>query len=157
MNHLKNAWLAKANAARATLMRETGMDDLDYQLSILEGGCFFLDQLCRSENAHPMIAQLYREHLTKLRFWTFYEHAFRTMEIDLVEEWAHRDALALIQPPEWKRKRLLDTIKALPWNDRANHQVEVWLKNLGDARVMRVPAGIHARPETQQQPQHESH
>jgi hypothetical protein len=135
----KNAFVLRSDQARSYLMKWTGMDELDYQLAILEGGCWYLEQL-----VHPIsvvseeLVREYREHLTALGYWSFYEWVFRSLEVRLVNAWSATDALELLQPQPWCRARLLEEVKGLPWSPEAARQLDTWLKVLEPTRTTKT-------------------
>lgn len=148
-----NSFIALAELSRTTVMRETGMDELDYHLAILEAGCHYLDELVkpRGTTSAPELSILYREHLTKIGYWNFFEKLVCHLEIAVADHWKG-DALIAMQPEQWKRKRWLAELKCLPWKMEATNQLELWLKQLGPKRTLVLPV-TESKP--QQQPQHE--
>lgn len=134
----RNAFAERAERARATLKRETGMDDLDYHLAILDGGCTYLERLVEPGPLNPQLKDLYRDHLTNLGFWEFYVYLFAHLEIGMVEDWSRSSAVELLQPAEWKRRRFLDRVAQLPDNTQAAVLLDVWLKGLGSALKMPI-------------------
>lgn len=139
----RNAFIELAENSRLVLMRETGMDELDYQLMILEGGCSFLDEMVRPKGASwpvPELCNLYREHLTSIGYWSFYEFLFRHLEIGMAEQWTNAQGVDHLQSAEWKRDRLIREVNALPWNPMASNQMDLWLKQLGPKTTLVVPA-----------------
>jgi hypothetical protein len=147
----RNSFIALAERSRTVLMRETGMDELDYHLLILEGGSMYLEQLVKPQADSSMeLVRLYREHLTEIGFWGFYEFLFRHLEIAMAEEWSREGSVDVLQSKQWKRERLIKEVNALPWKREANNQLDAWLKDLGPKRTL-----IIKNNEPTQVPQHE--
>lgn len=139
----RNSFIELAEQSRLVLMRETGMDDLDYHLMILEGGCAYLEELVQPRGASspsPELHQLYREHLTAIGYWAFYEFLFRHLEIGVASDWMREGALEPLQTTDWKRQRLLAEVQALHTNRMANNLLDAWLKELGPKRTLRIPS-----------------
>lgn len=123
-----NQLLERAKAARITLKRECVMDELDYQLLILEAGCRFLEDAVRSnELVDEHRARAYREHLMAHGFWDWFILQFCTMEVQLVERWSCANAVDLLQPAEYKRHLLLEASIGLRIYDHHWRAFDAWL------------------------------
>lgn len=142
----KNSFLRLAEDSRRELMAGTGMDELDYHLAILEGGCRFLEQLVPERpGLSSEVVRLYREHITSLGYWAWWEYAFRSMEIGLVGLWNSEGSVVPYQDEQWKRAHFLDHVHGM-WNNKiAQHQLELWFKAIEPKLVL--------YPDRQPQPQ----
>lgn len=143
----KNAMILRSEQARFFLMKWTGMDELDYQLAILEGGCTYLEQITAPTAViSEELMREYRAHLTAMGFWSFYEYIFRLLEIAVLEEWSRPDALELLQPQPWIRARWLEHIKGMPWMKCASDEMDIWLKNAQPARPRKAKTSTNLIP-----------
>lgn len=148
-----NSFIELSQQSRAVVMRETGMDELDYHLAILEAGCHYLDELTKpKQGSSADLVKLYQEHLTKLGFWLFFEKLVRHLEIAVADQWTREDGLERLQDNAWRRKRWLAELKCLPWKVEATNQLELWLKQLGPNRALIIPSTKH---QPQHAPEHE--
>lgn len=146
-NHKGNALIRRSEQARAVLQADADMDDLDYQLMVFEAGCAALDDMVRPVNAvDPKLGQEYREQLTNLGWWTWWELEWRRAEIRISIEWMDEESLVSLQTPFWKRARLLTEAKGLRKTKQYQDSFELWLKILDDTL-----------PKLNNQPQHASH
>lgn len=138
-----NKFVRLSNEARATLMRECGLTELDYQLLILEAGCRVLE---KAAPTGPLIteemARTTREQLADLGFWTWFEWQFRQMEVKLVDEWSRENAVALLQPSAWKQSFLVEQTVGLSIYDHVWRSYEEWLATASTAK--RKPQYAHA-------------
>ena len=142
-----NLLLAKAEVAREFLQRQCELDDLAYQLLVLETGCQFLEHIVQP--GHGLTAEdvrLYREHLGTCGFWDWYVYRFRTMEVEVTERWATKEPLVTIQSIGYKRDRFIQEAEGIRIYDRHLASFDQWLKLLGDRRL--VPAPNHQSPVT---------
>lgn len=125
-----NAFIRNAEQARASLKVQTGMDELDYQLMILESGCRFLEESVRPlDDQSEALAAEQRYHLMGLGFFDFYQQRIMVMEIDLVRRWSN-DELMPMQTKQYRRKALLDQALTLHVLDVTWQAYDTWLKNL---------------------------
>lgn len=123
-----NALLRRSNEARARLMRECNLDELDYQLLLLDAGCRVLERATPVEqDGSEVEARTRRELLAELGFWTWFEYEFRKMEVNLVEEWTRENAVALLQPTEVKREMLVEQTVGLSIYDHIWASYDHWL------------------------------
>ena len=147
-----NALIKLSDEARAQLLRATGLDELEYQLLILESGCQHLDELVRPVGTISReTCELYREHLCTIGWWTWYEHTFRAFEVRLASEWFGPESLVPFQSDQWRRERLLAEAYSLRHTQQYLRAFDVWLKLLEDKRVLVIPA----RPTTATQQPHD--
>lgn len=146
-----NALIKLSNEARAQLMQATGMDELEYNLLILESGCQCLDELVRPVGTISKEAcDLYRSHLGTIGWWTWYEHTFRAFEVRLAAEWFGPESLEKHQCAEWLRKRLLDEAYSLRYTAQYQRSFDAWMKLVEEKKVLRIAT-------TTQQPQPQTH
>jgi hypothetical protein len=138
-----NALITRSNEARAQLMAATGLDDLEYNLLILESGCQCLDDLVRPVGTlSKETCELYRHHLSDIGWWTWYEYTFRAFEIRLNTEWNAPASPVPQQDAQWCRRRFLDeayTLRHTAYYDRA---FDTWLKLIeeGGKLKLTIPA-----------------
>lgn len=126
-----NKFVERALTARATLKRECGLDELDYQLLILEAGCRFLEDAVRSnELVSEQTARAYREHLMAQGFWDWFLYRFCGMETELVERWSRKDAVMLLQDTEYKREHLIEATVGLRIYDHHWTAFDTWLSTV---------------------------
>lgn len=132
-----NSFVDLAKRSRTVLMKETGMDDLDYHLTVLEGGTLYLDQVVKpgKEGSEELVA-LYKEHLTNIGFWNFYSFLFSHLEIALAQRWTKEGAIEAYQTAAWKRGEFIKEVQGLPWQKEANAQFDTWLKAMGRDRFL---------------------
>lgn len=139
-----NALVRKSNEARATLMRECGLSELDYQLLILETGCRILE---KAAPTGPLVteemARATREQLADLGFWTWLEYEFRKMEVALVEEWGRENAVALLQPAAHKLHLLTEQTVGLSIYQHTWNSYEHWLQTASATSRKRKPQFEH--------------
>ncbi len=142
---MKNRLVIESEAARAELKKATRMDELDYQLLILESGCRFLEHIVRpNEFLNEQDARAYREHLGAVGFWEWFVYRFRCMELEVAKQWAGPESLVAIQPAEYKRQRLIEEAEGILFYRKHLDSFEVWLKLLEDKRFMRKQQLQHA-------------
>lgn len=141
---MKNRLLMESEAARAELKRATRMDELDYQLLILESGCQFLEFIVRPGYLSDEDCRKYREHLGAVGFWDWFVYRFRCMEVEVAKRWATSEPLVAIQPPEYKRQRLIEEAQGIHIYRHHMDSFEVWLKLLEDKRFMTIKTEEHA-------------
>ncbi len=146
----KNSFLRMAEESRREIMAATGMDELGYYLAVLEGGCRFLEALVpdRQGLSHEVV-RLYREHITALGYWSWWEYAFRSMEIGLVGLWNSEGSVVPYQTEEWKRANFLEHVHGMWHNRVTQHQLEVWFKTI-EPKLAMYPD----KAQPQQQPTH---
>lgn len=123
-----NALLRRSNEARARLMRECGLDELDYQLLLLDAGCRVLEKATPvGSGESELCANADREILAERGFWSWFEYEFRKMEVRLVEEWTRANAIALLQPTEVKRDMLVEQTVGLSIYTNTWESFDFWL------------------------------
>jgi hypothetical protein len=133
-----NRLLKESTRARLCLMRETGMDEMDYNLLILHTGCRFLERAVEpTEKVHEATAREYRYHIMRSGYWDWFEYVFRAMEVRTWKEWAHVNAVMLLQPEEYKRKHLLESCTGLTLYDATWASFDAWWTVAG--RPMKLP------------------
>ena len=147
-----NALIERSEKARAELMNAAGMDELTYHLMVLEAGCKALDETVRAVGAtvNDELREVFRAHLTKQGWWTWWEMLWRSFEVRLAAEWTGPDSLVPAQSPEWKRQRLHEEALTLYYTDHYHRAFDLWLKMLEDRGAHRIPV-----PTTQPKDQHQ--
>lgn len=130
-----NILLAKAEIAREFIQRQCELDELAYQLLILETGCQFLEKIIQP-GPHITEADVrgYREYLGSCGFWDWYVYRFHTMEVEVAERWATKEPLVTIQSIEYKRDRFTQEVQGIRIHDRHLASFDLWLKQLGERR-----------------------
>lgn len=147
-----NALIQKSNEARAQLLALTGLDELDYHLLILESGCQCLDELVRPVGTlDKEICELYREHLGRIGWWTWYEYAFRAFEVRLAAEWTGPESLVPHQDKAWCRAEFLKEAYTLRHTGHYAHAFDAWLKmkEEGGTLKMNIPAAKATQTQTE--------
>lgn len=147
-----NALITKSNEARAQLMAFTGLDELEYNLLILESGCQCLDELVRPVGTLSQeTCDLYRQHLGTIGWWTWFEYTFRAFEVRLAAEWTGPESLVPNQARTWCRKTFLDEAYTLRYTARYTHSFDTWLKLVeeGGKLKMHIPANEAAQANKQ--------
>ncbi|MCW5900464.1 MAG: hypothetical protein KIT10_14465 [Flavobacteriales bacterium] len=149
-----NALIQRSNEARTGIQEATGMDDLSYQLLILESGCQCLDDLVRPVGTVSLEAcSQYREHLAAIGWWTFYEMAWRAFEVRLWAEWFGPESLVPHQPNDWKREALLKEAYTLRYTAHYARAFDLWMKMVEGKSVLVIRPPADTKNE-QTQPQH---
>lgn len=153
-----NALVTRSEEARKRLMEAAGIDELAYHLMILEAGCNCLDELVRPVNTtvSAEACQVFRAHLEKQGWWTFFELQWRHFEIRLEAEWFGPESLVPFQAEQWRRERLMTEVLTMHRTSRFWRVFDIWLKTLeneGRAHVVLPPAQPADQP--QPIPQHE--
>lgn len=145
MNRLK----AEAQQARTWLMAACEMDELDYHLMILEGGCKFLDHIVANIDVPEQVRQRYQYHLMDLGFWDWYVYRLAVVEVALHKRWTLPNSIMHWQDAAYKRNSWLQELDGMvvdnpmcPSNLHLD-SFDVWLHKLGPRRAMKL----------QQQPQ----
>lgn len=144
--HKGNALIKRSEQARTLLQSEAVMDDLDYQLMVFEAGCTALDDMVRPVSAvDPKLGHAYRQELTNLGWWTWWDLEWRRAEIRISIEWMDEESLVTLQPAGWKRNRLITEANGLRRTKQYQDSFDLWLKILDDTL-----------PKLKIQPQHAS-
>lgn len=148
-----NALIQKSNEARDQLLALTGLDELDYHLLILESGCQCLDELVRPVGTlDKETCELYREHLGRIGWWTWYEYTFRAYEVRLAAEWTGPESLVPHQDKAWCRAEFLKEAYTLRHTSHYAHAFDAWLKMKEEGGKLKM--NIPAAKATQTQMQH---
>lgn len=135
-----NALIQRSNEARAAIQAATSMDDLSYQLMILESGCQCLDDLVRPvDDTTKEDCVRYRDHLASIGWWTWYELVWRAFEVRLWAEWSGPESLVALQPARWKRKRLLDEAYTLRHTRQYNASFDNWMTLVKEKKIKALP------------------
>lgn len=149
---MKNALITKSEQARTRLMEGTGMDDLAYHLMVLEAGCACLDQTLRPVGAavSSEAVELYRDHLVRQGWWTWFELYWRSFEIRLNAEWSGPESLVPAQPDAWRRAELEKEASTLYYTDHYHRAFDHFLKMLEEAGQLTItmPKGQHMNQPT---------
>lgn len=135
-----NALIAKAEIAREFFQRQCELDDLAYQLMILETGCRFLEKVVQpGPYLTDANVRLYREHLGACGFWDWYLYRFYTMTVEVATHWATKDPVITIQSIEYKRDRFTQEAEGISIYNRHLDSFDLWLKQLGERRWKITP------------------
>ncbi|MBL8002358.1 MAG: hypothetical protein JNL05_10390 [Flavobacteriales bacterium] len=130
-----NAFIQQATEARAYLMRETGLDELDYQLLILESGCQFLEHaVTTTKPKYEALAVKQRRQLMDLGFFNFWQHQVMAHEIATRSRWENSD-LWVYQPMEDKRRDFVQRALTMYALDKTWAAFDRWLKQLERRKV----------------------
>lgn len=144
-----NALIKLSEEARAQLQQATAMPDLDYHLLVLETGCQCLDDLVRPVGTVSQDArEKYRDHLSAIGWWSWYEMQWRSMEIRVAAEWYGPESMVPQQTDAWRRERLLTEARTMRYTYHYARAFDTWMKLLEDKKALILPA-IPTQPEHQ--------
>lgn len=146
-----NALITRSEEARAHLMRTTGMDDLTYQLMILEAGCTCLDELMSEAGAKASdeAREAYREHIQRIGYWTFFELQWRAFEVRLEAEWYGPESIVPLQSNAWRRERITCEAQTMHRTQQFWNAFELWLTKLAQAGLSHVTLPTNSTKDTQ--------
>lgn len=138
---MNNALITRSEEARAALQQASGMDDLSYHLMILEAGCHCLDKTLQPVGAglSSKVVELYREHLYKQGWWTWFEMFWRAFEVRIWAEWICPESLVPQQSDAWKRETLHNEASTLYYTSNYHHAFDLFIKMLEERGQLTIP------------------
>lgn len=151
-----NQLMRMSTEARAQLQEATGLDDLDYNLLLLETGCACLETLVRPVNVavSQEASDAYREHMAHMGWWSWFEMQWRQWEIRMAAEWFGPESLVPHQDNAWRRERLLAEAASMHRTERYWRAFDVWVKLLEEGGALRITL---PKPTNQPHPTHVHH
>ncbi len=151
-----NALITRSEEARAQLLASSALDDLSYHLMILEAGCRCLDETLRpvGTTVSEAMRDLYRDHMVKEGWWTWFELFWRGFEVRLAAEWFGPESLVPRQSAEWQRQRLHEEALTLYYTDHYHRAFDMWLKMLEERGAHSIAIPIELQPLPKHQHDH---